>query len=219
MVAGFFSIEEVLPGPSASDIISGLALFILSFIWTAGFILMVSQRLQSSLSEMAMNDSLTQLHNRRAMDRMLDSEMARVHQEMANFSIILMDIDRFKEINDSYGHDVGDRVLQWFASTLQKNLRLQDVVARWGGEEFLILLPDTPVDEAVRIADRLRVLIASEQVDLASEAIHVTFSAGIASSTLNRDVRHLCQVADQALYEAKQTRNRVISLDEALAPA
>ena len=145
------------------------------------------------------------------MDRMLDYEMRRVLEEVKDFSIILIDIDHFKRINDTFGHDVGDRVLQWFAATLQNNLRTQDVIARWGGEEFLILLPVTPLDEATQIAERLREMVASSNVDIPGELISVTFSAGISSSAKNRDVKDLCKVADQALYIAKETRNRVVT--------
>ncbi len=214
MIAGFFSVSQVLPQPSISGIFSALALFILSYIWTTGFILMVSQRLQGALNELAMNDALTRVRNRRAMDQLLRYEMERVHEEIKDFSIILLDIDHFKRINDTYGHQTGDVVLQWFASSLQVNLRVQDVVARWGGEEFLVLLPDTLLDEATEIAERLRDRVASSKVEILEDSEKITFSAGIATSTTNRDVKLLCKIADEALYIAKQTRNRVVTQAE-----
>jgi len=213
LMAGLISEDQVLPGPSTSALVNSIATFIASYLWSGGFILMISQRLQGELNELAMNDALTRVRNRRAMNRLLDFEMQRVHDEVKIFSIILLDIDHFKRINDSFGHDIGDQVLRWFASVLQVNLRAQDIVARWGGEEFLILLPVTPIDQALQIAERLRKLVASSDVELPDVIIRVTFSAGISSSTTNRDVKDLCKVADQALYIAKETRNRVVTQD------
>ncbi len=211
LVASFFSIDVILPTGSDTEKFTTVALFIASYLWTGGFILMVSQRLQSDLHDHAMKDSLTQVHNRRAMDQLLETEMKRTEKNVGNFSIILCDIDQFKHINDTYGHQIGDQVLQWFAATVQKNLRGQDVVARWGGEEFLILLPDTALDEAGQIAERLRKSIASKSIHISADPITVTFSAGVSSALFNRDVRILCKVADEALYVAKKTRNRVVN--------
>jgi len=214
LIASFFSADVLLPVGTSAEKYFNLSLFIVSYLWTGGFILMVSQRLQSDLNDLAMNDALTRVRNRRAMDKLLKFEMERVQKDVKDFSIILGDIDHFKRVNDTYGHDIGDKVLQWFASTLQGSLRVQDVVARWGGEEFLILLPDTNLDEAEQVAERLREIVESSRVDAPEETIRITFSAGIASSTTNRDVKNLCKVADQALYVAKQTRNCVITQDK-----
>jgi len=214
LIASLFSADVVLPVGTATEKVLSLMFFVLSFAWTAGFILMVSQRLQSDLNELAMNDALTRVRNRRAMDQLLDFEMDRVHAEMKDFSIILIDIDRFKHINDTYGHDVGDRVLQWFASTLQTYMRVQDVVARWGGEEFLILLPGTSLEDAAKIAERLRKLIEASEAEVPDGNMGLTFSAGVSSSNTNRDVKDLCRVADQALYVAKKKRNLVATQDE-----
>jgi len=211
LIAGFFSIEQVLPVRSTSEIVASMAMFIASYLWSGGFVLMISQRLQGELNELAMNDALTRVRNRRAMDQLLSFEIQRAQKEVKDFSIILCDIDHFKRINDSFGHEIGDKVLQWFAFTLQNNLRIQDVVARWGGEEFLILLPVTTIDEATQIAERLRSIVASSEVDILEETIRITFSAGISSSISIRDVKGLCRVADQALYIAKETRNRIVT--------
>jgi diguanylate cyclase (GGDEF)-like protein len=216
LAAGIIFPNEMRPGPSLYGRFDTLSLFVISFLWTSGFILMISQRLQSDLNDLAMNDALTRVRNRRAMQQMLDFEMRRVHQEVKQFSIILLDVDHFKNVNDTYGHDVGDIVLRWLASTLQKNMRVQDVVARWGGEEFLILLPDTPLDEATQIADRLRSSVASTPVETPSGTLKITFSAGISCSSSSQDVNELCKIADLALYAAKETRNKVVS-QEALS--
>lgn len=211
LIAGFFNKAVILPLPSTSEVISGIAMLITSYLWSGGFILMISQRLQGELNELAMNDALTRVRNRRAMDRLLKFEMGRVQEEVKDFSIILIDIDHFKRINDTFGHEIGDQVLRWFASTLQKNVRSEDVVARWGGEEFLILLPITSIDEAAVIAERLREIVATSNAGISDEEIHITFSAGVSSTATNRDVKNLCKVADQALYVAKRTRNLVVN--------
>lgn len=213
-IVGYFSPDVIRPGASTSAITEVAALFVFSYLWSSGFILMFSQRLQSDLNDLAMNDALTRVRNRRAMQDMLDFEMRRVEKEVRDFSIILIDIDHFKRVNDTYGHDVGDIVLQWLASTLQSSMRVQDVVARWGGEEFLILLPDTLLEEAMEIAERLRSTIASFAVEFPSGSLQITFSAGVSSSTTSRSVDKLYKVADQALYIAKQTRNRVVSQED-----
>jgi len=154
---------------------------------------------------------LPRVRNRRAMQNMLDFEMRRVQTEVNDFSIILLVADHFKRVNDTYGHDTGDLVLRWLAQTLQSALRVQDIVARWGGEEFLILLPDTSLEEALEIAERLRAAVANTPIPDAPVPLKVTFSGGIANSKMNRDVNLLCKVADRALYVAKQTRNRIVS--------
>ena len=213
-LTGVFSPREILPGPSISNIFDVMSLYVLSYLWTAGFILMISQRLQSDLRDLAMNDALTRIRNRRAMQSLLDFEMRRVQTDVKDFSVILLDVDHFKRINDTHGHDVGDIVLQWMAQTLQSALRVQDIVARWGGEEFLILLPDTSLDEAIEIAERLRALVEESIVAGTPILIDVSFSAGVSNSKTNRNVNELCKVADQALYIAKQKRNRVVSQDE-----
>ncbi|MBI3153344.1 MAG: GGDEF domain-containing protein [Chloroflexi bacterium] len=213
IVTGIISPREVSPGPTLSNIFDVLSLYVLSYLWIAGFILMISQRLQSDLNDLAMNDALTRVRNRRAMQGMLDFEMRRVQTEVKDFSIILLDVDHFKRVNDTHGHDVGDLVLQWMAQTLHSLLRVQDVVARWGGEEFLILLPDTSLEEAVQTADRLRSKIEKTAVESSPVLLQITFSAGVANSRPNRNVDQICKVADQALYIAKQRRNRVISQD------
>ncbi len=213
IVTGIISPREVSPGPTLSNIFDVLSLYVLSYLWIAGFILMISQRLQSDLNDLAMNDALTRVRNRRAMQGMLDFEMRRVQTEVKDFSIILLDVDHFKRVNDTHGHDVGDLVLQWMAQTLQSLLRVQDIVARWGGEEFLILLPDTSLEEAVQTADRRRSKIEKTAVESSPVLLQITFSAGVANSRPNRNVDQICKVADQALYIAKQRRNRVISQD------
>ena len=211
MVLGYFKLISITPGPTYSAIVDVFALFVFSYLWSSGFVLMISQRLQGDLNDLAMNDALTRVHNRRAMQDMLDFEMQRIDEDLREFSIILLDVDHFKKVNDTHGHTVGDLVLQWLASTLQSKLRVQDVIARWGGEEFLILLPDTTLETGLEIGERLRSEIATEKVATETGELRITFSAGVANSNKTREVGELCKIADKALYLAKQTRNTIAS--------
>ena len=198
------------PTPSIPAIFELLGLFVTSFLWTSAYIFMISQRLQNDLNDLAMKDMLTRVRNRRAMQGLLNFEMVRMQRDVREFSIILLDIDHFKRVNDTYGHDVGDLVLQWMAQTMQATVRFQDVVSRWGGEEFLVLLPATGLDEGLQIAERLRQSIEDSTVPNPGQPLKITFSGGVACSSGYQSVHELCKAADQALYRAKQTRNRVL---------
>lgn len=198
-------------GPNILAVFELMTLFAASFLWTSAFIFMMSQRLQSDLNDLAMKDMLTRVSNRRAMQGLLHSEMNRMHREVQEFSVILLDIDHFKHVNDTYGHDAGDFVLQWVAQTMQASIRVHDVVARWGGEEFLVLLPNTRLDEAIEVAERLRETIEVTVVPNPNQPIKITFSGGVACSHGYRNVEEICKAADLALYRAKETgRNRVL---------
>jgi len=214
MISFLISPREIAPGESLTNTISVLVIFILSYLWTAGFILMISQRLQTHLTELAMNDMLTRVRNRRAMHELLDYELRRAERRVKDFSVILLDVDHFKRVNDTYGHDTGDEVLKWMAGNLQFAARVEDTVSRWGGEEFLILLPATALAEAVEVADRIRTHIESTPFNFKDVTFNITFSAGVSCSKEHPDVDELCKVADQALYLAKRTRNRVVSQEQ-----
>jgi len=213
-VITLISPREVAPGNSLTNSLSILVIYVLSYGWTAGFILMISQRLQSDLNDLAMNDMLTHVRNRRAMHSLLEYELRRAERRIKDFSIILLDLDHFKHVNDTYGHDTGDEALRWIASSLQTAARIEDTVSRWGGEEFLILLPATPLDEAVRVAERMRAQIESMEFTYKDVTLNLTFSAGVSCSKDYPSVDDLCRVADQALYVAKRTRNRVVSQEQ-----
>jgi len=210
MVSAIISPREIAPGESLTNTVSILLVFILSYLWTAGFILMITQRLQSDLNDLAMNDMLTRVRNRRAMHELLNFELKRKEREVKDFSIILLDVDHFKRVNDTYGHDIGDEVLKWMAQNLQAAARVQDTVSRWGGEEFLILLPSTTLEDAFQIAERIRAHIEATPFVGQENTLKITFSAGVSCSSEYFDIEKLCKVADEALYIAKRTRNRVV---------
>src|SRR5438874_2550226 len=164
------------------------------------------------IEELAQVDELTGLLNRRYIMKPLNEEMARAQRTGAPCSVAIIDLDFFKRINDQFGHPVGDEVLRTFAITLFANLRTVDKLGRYGGEEFLMILPDTTTDQAVRTLDRLR-SIASE-VDWAAIAkmMNVTMSAGISEVRQQDSAIDILARADAALYTAKDAgRNRVIA--------
>jgi diguanylate cyclase len=163
------------------------------------------------IEELAELDELTGSLNRRCIMRMLEEEVSRSQRTRAPCSIALIDLDWFKRINDTYGHPTGDEVLRAFAITVFANIRNFDRFGRFGGEEFLLVLPNTSQPAALRILDRLRAIIADLDWSAFSSGMRVTVSAGIA--TLKRDdtTDTILARADRALYEAKaQGRNRVV---------
>lgn len=165
---------------------------------------------RQKLEEMASTDLLTGLLNRRAIWPLLDHELQRAHRTGKPFSVVLGDLDLFKRVNDIYGHDSGDLVLKETALRLGGALRRQDALCRWGGEELLVLLPDTDCGDALRVADKLRRAIADKAITAGDNRIHQTISLGVASFQNGDDVDALVKHADEALYLAKRKgRNRV----------
>jgi diguanylate cyclase len=164
------------------------------------------------IEELAELDELTGSFNRRCIMRMLDDEIARAHRTKTPFSVALIDLDWFKRINDAYGHPTGDEVLRTFAITVFANIRSIDRFGRYGGEEFLLILPDTPHDVAARILDRQREIIAELDWSAFSPGMSVTISAGVATLAPNEAPDALLARADSALYAAKaRGRNRIAS--------
>ena len=164
------------------------------------------------IEELAELDELTGSFNRRCIMRLLDDEIARAHRTNMPCSIALIDLDWFKRINDAYGHPTGDEVLRTFAITIFANIRNTDRFGRWGGEEFLLVLPDTPDDGAARILDRLRAIIADLDWSAFSPGMQVTISAGVAMLKPDETPDAFLARADTALYAAKRRgRNRIAS--------
>jgi diguanylate cyclase len=162
------------------------------------------------IEELAELDELTGSFNRRCIMRMLDDEITRAHRINASCSIALIDLDWFKRINDAYGHPTGDEVLRTFAITVFANIRSIDRFGRYGGEEFLLVLPDTSNDDAARIMDRLRAIIADLDWSAFSPGMRVTISAGVATLAPDETADTFLARADRALYAAKaRGRNRI----------
>ncbi|BAN36123.1 hypothetical protein; putative EAL, GGDEF, GAF domains [Sulfuricella denitrificans skB26] len=169
-------------------------------------------RLKVSLEEMASIDPLTNLLNRRAFQEVVNREYACAKRSAKPFSMLLFDLDRFKMLNDNYGHDIGDKILLGVSDTAKITLRTTDWLSRWGGEEFLAILPDTDERGAFKIAERLRGEIEKFSIQLNNQKIKTTASIGIASYPRDGDTPDfLLKAADAALYEAKKSgRNRVV---------
>ena len=165
--------------------------------------------LMDLLSRKAMIDGLTGLWNRTYLDSRLEAEVAHARRTGRSVSCIMLDVDHFKSINDRYGHPFGDEVLRMIAVALGASCRSEDVVCRYGGEEFAVLLPNTNATAASELAERLRGAIEGEAMKFKGQVVRVTSSFGV--SELNDDTAtRVIEYADKALYEAKQSgRNRV----------
>ena len=181
---------------------------------------LIHTKLQESLKEIktlnrkleiaAKTDPLTGLINRRAFMAVAEYEKKRFVRNEKPFSIIMCDIDHFKSINDSMGHEAGDFVLVQVAELLKKSVRQQDTVCRWGGEEFIILLPETDLSGGKKLADKLRKTIESNEFNFKSQGLKVTMSFGITSCDENVTVYSYIKEADELMYQAKKSgRNRV----------
>jgi diguanylate cyclase len=170
------------------------------------------KKAHARIEELAQVDELTGLLNRRYIMQSLNEELARAQRTGSACSVAIIDLDFFKRINDQFGHPVGDEVLRTFAITLFANLRTIDNLGRYGGEEFLLILPDTTKEEAVRTLDRLRSMLADVDWAAISTMMNVTISAGISEVRLHDSPADILARADAALYQAKDAgRNRVVA--------
>jgi diguanylate cyclase len=164
------------------------------------------------IEELAELDELTGSYNRRCIMRMLDDEIARARRLRTPCSIALIDLDWFKRVNDRYGHPTGDEVLRTFAITVFANIRHIDRFGRYGGEEFLLVLPETPDNDAQAILDRLRAIVADLDWSAFSPGLQVTISAGVSMLRPHETADTFLARADGALYAAKaRGRNRIVS--------
>ena len=167
------------------------------------------------LKTLSITDQLTQLYNRLKLDEVLNYEIARSKRDKTPLTVAIIDIDHFKSVNDTYGHQVGDSVLISVSQIMLKNTRSTDVLGRWGGEEFMLILPNTSPENAYEYANQLRQAIATADLNPVNQ---ITVSIGLASCTQYNCASTLVELADNALYEAKENgRNRVEAAGNALA--
>ena len=203
-------------------VIGGATLLILSLVakWVTDIRTRIGRQAKelsqalATLQHMATQDTLTGLMNRRVMTDLAEAELKLVDRNGCPLTVALIDLDHFKQVNDHHGHPAGDAVLSGFAAHAQSQLRQVDKVARWGGEEFLVMMPQVQLSEALSGIERLR--HSTESLRFAGHPrVRVTFSAGMAQARPGETLEQLVDRADQALYEAKQAgRNRCC-----LAPA
>lgn len=164
--------------------------------------------MQQQLEKLATTDQLTGIYNRHKFEQLFESELEREKRYQFNLSLIMFDIDYFKNVNDTFGHDVGDSVLKRVVQIVSENTRAVDIFARWGGEEFLILCPNTEEVQAVSLAEKLRKEIESKSFERVN---HITCSFGVTSYKVAETKESFIKRVDEAMYEAKQTgRNKVV---------
>ncbi len=194
---------------------------ILSIVLIAsGVLLMLSERLLEENRELATRDYLTHIFNRRTFNDLAKRELARAERYNHETSMLMIDIDRFKLVNDTYGHSVGDEALIHLVSNIKKSVRMQDLYGRYGGEEFTILLAETDSSEAFEIAERLREFVANNPLQTHNHTIKMTVSIGVATAAgiEKPTLENLLNQADIAMYQAKAAgRNCTQAMD--LKPA
>ena len=163
---------------------------------------------RANLAQLARCDELTGTFNRRGIEAKVQEELHRVVRDRSEMSLVLCDVDLFKRINDRHGHDIGDQALQHIAKILGDTVRVTDMVGRWGGEEFMIMLPNTSLDKGYQLIERVREKVASESLVIGDLELNMTISCGICSTRFFSQFRDLIKAADISLYEAKaQGRN------------
>lgn len=184
-----------------------------------GLMLDISERknLEARLSELATRDSLTGQYNRRETERILEEELVRAERYQRALAVLWIDLDHFKRINDSFGHSAGDQALRTVSHRLAESIRSIDTLGRFGGEEFIVILPEMDEHKAVEAAERLRQRVGEEVFHLAGDRqLQLTVSIGVATYPRHgHSVAELCEVADRAMYQAKGAgRNRVVLAPE-----
>jgi two-component system cell cycle response regulator len=163
----------------------------------------------AELDQVSRTDALTGLHNRRHLDEVLTLRHAEARRHQEPLSLLLLDIDHFKNVNDTHGHPAGDMVLCEFAHRLSNEIRIGDIAGRWGGEEFLVILPRTDLTGALEVAERIRAAFAATPLTAGAAHITVTVSGGCCAGPCESP-EELLRLADKGLYEAKATgRNRI----------
>lgn len=162
--------------------------------------------------QLSYKDSLTGLYNRRYFYEILEMEFKRARRNNISISLLFIDVDNFKKINDTYGHKYGDHVLVKLANTLKKEIRDVDIISRWGGEEFIVLLNDTDIDGSRVVAERLRAAVEKQKFQT-----DITISIGVTSSDGSISIEKIVSLADDALYKAKEQKNMVIVFNPSVA--
>ncbi|WP_198152128.1 ligand-binding sensor domain-containing diguanylate cyclase [Granulicella tundricola] len=167
------------------------------------------------LGQLAIRDSLTNLYNRRHFLDLAEAEYLRSRRSQRTFSLLLMDIDHFKLVNDTWGHFTGDAVIQMVADRISSSLRATDTAARFGGEEYIVLLPETSSPQAIQLAERIREAVAASPLQTTAQDIAITLSIGCAEFDPNATLTQLLERADKALYAAKNAGRNRIEADDA----
>jgi len=202
------------PGGQMQSALIFLAAVFGALVCQFGFLLMTMDRLQSEMMQLAGIDDLTGAANRRRLLAACEQECVRSERSGRPFSLMVIDVDRFKAINDGHGHAVGDEFLKLFASTALSQLRAQDLFARLGGDEFCVLMPETSGEQAARTADRLAAAVRAAALTRNGSTVGSTVSIGVAewAPAIARDPFSLLERADQALYFTKKSGRDGVTL-------
>jgi diguanylate cyclase (GGDEF)-like protein len=209
-----------LLAPDFVQFASNLMFAVFAVLATLGVVWIEIEQLRADLARLAMIDPLTAILNRRAFMLEYERELSRCMREKTGLALAIFDLDHFKDVNDTYGHLVGDKVLRRVADTLRASLRGHDVIGRYGGEEFALLMPGADTTAALAGTERARLAVGERPIQAGSLRIPITVSAGVAAAgSAGADWESLLRSADAALYEAKRSgRNRVVAA-QGLAPA
>lgn len=169
----------------------------------------ILQQKNHHLTQLATKDALTEIHNRHMFSELFTQELSIMKRQRSKLSLMMLDLDHFKQVNDTYGHNIGDYVLKNFVSLVVSTVREADLFARWGGEEFVLLLRNAGCEEAYNVAEKIRNLIESQSFE---EVGHITCSIGITEVFEDDSLHSAIERADGALYAAKDMgRNRTIA--------
>lgn len=207
------SVVDVMAADSALNLQTAFFAVALTMMLNATLVGLVVSRLVSELQHLSRHDALTGLLNRRAMAEVLEAQLRRSRRTREPFAVMMLDLDHFKHINDRHGHPVGDLALKHVATLLRSAVRAADQLGRFGGEEFVLLLPDTTLEQAEHIAENLRELLQRSPLDGDVARISLSASIGVAQWRAGADdISRMLSRADAALFQAKvQGRNRVVT--------
>jgi diguanylate cyclase (GGDEF)-like protein len=210
-VVGFINLDSTKPDAFNSNHADSLQIFA-----DQAAIAIENARMFEKVEQMAIVDTLTGLYNRRHFFDLGEREIERYKRYHSPLSLIMLDLDHFKKVNDQYGHQVGDYVLQELAKIFANSLRKMDIPGRLGGEEFVILLPETNIDQGMLVAERIRKTVEAKNFIVEDHSIHITASMGLVS--MRDDVtslQMLISLADKIMYKAKAAgRNKVLAADD-----
>ena len=220
----WFEPETIMPiyGTSPVRGFTLLAFYTVTLGSSFAFLLMHKERADREAYELATTDSLTGVYNRRTFEDLAEAQLSRARRARTPVSLLMLDLDHFKRVNDTHGHQAGDHVLAGFAKLVRTCLRKEDLLARYGGEEFVVLLPGATPAAASALAERIRETTAASQIKGAGHDIRITVSVGVTSESGNKlpPLTAMLARADEALYAAKaEGRNKVVALEMPLALA
>jgi diguanylate cyclase (GGDEF)-like protein len=197
--------------------ITYVATFIVVFVIPFGFLLMINERLNSDLERLAVKDALTEIYNRRTILEIAERVRAAMQRVGGDMALLMIDLDQFKEVNDSMGHLAGDRALKLVVATMAARLRSQDSLGRYGGEEFLAVLPHTTLEGARVLAEHICVEVGAADFQIGDDVVRLTVSIGTASGPVEGGLEAMIHSADLALLAAKRAgRNRVVMFSDEL---